>query len=103
MLREFFLGFVKIHILFHASQGPIYGLGMIRELARHGYNISPGTLYPILHSLAQGGFLRGHKAVVGGKVRKYYQITPHGLEALQEARPKIEELVREVMEGMSRG
>jgi len=54
--RTFFLGFVRLHILYHASQGPIYGLEMIRELSRHGYQLSPGTLYPILHGLEKKGF-----------------------------------------------
>ncbi len=57
MLRDFFLGFIKIHILHHAAQEPIYGLAMIDELRRHGYDLSPGTLYPILHSLERAGYL----------------------------------------------
>jgi DNA-binding PadR family transcriptional regulator len=36
--------------------------------------------------------------VVGGKVRKYYAITPRGRKALAVAREKIRELVREVLE-----
>lgn len=51
MIRDFFLGFVKIHILHHAEQEPVYGLALIEELRRHGYTLSPGTLYPILHQL----------------------------------------------------
>ncbi|MEE8392587.1 MAG: helix-turn-helix transcriptional regulator, partial [Anaerolineae bacterium] len=51
MLRELFLGFIKIHILHHAGQEPVYGLWLIEELAHHGYTVSPGTLYPTLHSL----------------------------------------------------
>lgn len=42
MFRDFFLGFIKVHILHHAAEEPIYGLGMIEELGRHGYEISPG-------------------------------------------------------------
>ncbi|NMC01995.1 MAG: PadR family transcriptional regulator, partial [Chloroflexi bacterium] len=47
--RELFLGFVKAHILYHAGREAVYGLWLIEELARHGYELSPGTLYPILH------------------------------------------------------
>ena len=54
--REFFLGFIKIHILYHASKEAIYGADIAAELARHGYNISPGTLYPTLHRLTREGF-----------------------------------------------
>lgn len=57
MLRDFFLGFVRIHILHHAAEEPIYGLAMIEELGRHGYEVSPGTIYPILHGMERGGWL----------------------------------------------
>ncbi|MBI3972982.1 MAG: helix-turn-helix transcriptional regulator [Chloroflexi bacterium] len=99
MLRDFFLGFVKIHILHHAAQAPVYGLALIEELRRHGYELSPGTLYPVLHSLEAAGYLRREDRVVGGKVRKYYAATDEGRRALADARAKIWELVDEVLEG----
>ncbi|RIK35793.1 MAG: PadR family transcriptional regulator [Chloroflexi bacterium] len=99
MIRDFFLGFIKIHILHHAEQEPVYGLALIEELRRHGYELSPGTLYPILHQLEAQGYLVAEEKVVQGKVRKYYRITPGGSQALAEARPKIHELVDEVLEG----
>jgi DNA-binding PadR family transcriptional regulator len=98
MLRDFFLGFIKIHILHHAAEEPIYGLWMIEELKRHGYDLSPGTLYPILHGLEESGYLAREDRVVGGKVRKYYTITDAGRQALTEARQQIGELVDEVLE-----
>src|SRR5258708_7930375 len=98
MLRDFFLGFIQIHVLHHAAQEPIYGVAMIEELARHGYELSPGTLYPLLHSLEEQGYLARTNQVVEGRVRKYYVITNAGRTALQEAKLKIAELVREVLE-----
>ncbi len=98
MLRDFFLGFVKIHVLHHVSHEPWYGVQIIEELAHHGYDLSPGTLYPLLHSLEEAGYVQREDRVVDGKVRKYYQITPLGEEALKEARAKIRELVDEVLE-----
>ena len=95
--RKFFLGFIKIHILYHASEGEICGVGISEELSRHGYSISPGTLYPTLHSLERDGYLRSERRVVGGKMRKYYTITKSGLELLERSREKIRELVDEVM------
>ena len=97
MLKDFFLGFVKIHILYHASKAPIYGVEMLEELARHGYRLSPGTVYPTLHRLARDGYLLRQTRIVDGKVRKYYTITDQGLAALDEARGKIKELVDEVV------
>jgi len=98
MIRDFFLGFIKIHILHHASEGEIYGAAMMEELRAHGYRISPGTLYPTLHSLEGKGYLSSREAVEGGRRRKYYSITPKGRIALGKAREKIGELVEEVLE-----
>jgi DNA-binding PadR family transcriptional regulator len=97
--REFFLGFIKIHILYHAAKEPVYGIDIMEELARHGYTVSPGTLYPTLHRLTKEGFLKSETRVVGGKVRKYYIATTAGKRVLKESRRKIRELVSEIMEG----
>ena len=97
MLRDFFLGFVKIHTLYHAGQAPVYGLELVAELARHGYQISPGTLYPMLHSLERQGYLVSEKRLVEGRWRKYYTLTERGQAALEEARDRILELVHEVL------
>lgn len=96
--REFFLGFIRIHILYHASKEPISGVEIAEELRRHGYYLSPGTLYPSLHRLEKQGYLERSSRVVAGKVRKYYVITEEGLEILKDASKKIRELVDEVLE-----
>ena len=94
--RDFFLGFIRLHILYHASQDAIFGLDMIRELATHGYQLSPGTLYPILHGMERDGFLRSEKQIVDGKIRKNYYITKDGRAALKEAIIKVRVLMDEV-------
>lgn len=99
MIRDFFLGFIKIHILFHATEAPVYGLEMIRELETHGYRLSPGTLYPILHKLERQGYLQAERQVVGGKIRKYYTATARGRSALVEAYAKARELLDEIAPG----
>ena len=98
MLRNFFLGFIKIHILHHAGEAPVYGLALIAELRRHGYELSPGTLYPVLHQLEEAGYLSRLDRVVNGKVRKYYALTRRGAAALSDVREKTAELVGEVLE-----
>ncbi len=98
MIRDVFLSFVRVHILHHAAKGRIFGLEMIDELRRHGYALSPGTLYPILHGLEQSGLLKCEQEVVGGKVRKYYTATAKGRRMLAEVRKKIQELVGELLE-----
>jgi len=95
--REFFLGFIKIHILYHASKEPIFGVEIAKELARHGYSISPGTLYPTLHRLEKEGYLKSSHRVVNGRVRRYYQATAEGKPALEQSEKMIMELVNEVI------
>lgn len=96
--REFFLGFIKIHILYHASKEAIFGVEIAKELARHGYSISPGTLYPTLHRLEKEGYLESSSKVVNGKARKYYKATTRGKLVLKQSKNKIRELVTEVIE-----
>jgi DNA-binding PadR family transcriptional regulator len=97
IVRDVFLAFVRVHILHHAAKEPIFGLEMIEELHRHGYALSPGTLYPILHGLENAGFLNSEGKVVNGKMRKYYKATGKGRRMLVELREKISELVDEVL------
>ncbi len=98
ILRRLFLGFIQVHILYHAQQEPVYGTFMIKELKNHGYDISAGTLYPIINNLADAGLLEKNDRVIEGKVRKYYTITSAGIKVLTEAKEKAEELVREIRE-----
>jgi PadR family transcriptional regulator PadR len=91
-----FASFIELHVLHHASEEPVYGLWLIEELAEHGYKISPGTLYPLLHSMESAGLLKSRNSIFKGKVRKYYSITPKGKRYLQKAKRQVGELVREV-------
>lgn len=97
MIRELFLGFIRIHILYHASLSPVYGFELIMELKRHGYHVSPGTIYPILSKLEQGGLLTSERTIVEGKIRKYYKITKNGSKILLEAKEKVRELAYEIL------
>ncbi len=63
--QELLTGLIRIHILYHACNEPIFGLGMIEELHRHGYKLSAGTLYPMLHGLEKKGLLRSRKIRLG--------------------------------------
>lgn len=98
IMRKLFLGFIQIHILHHSKKEPFYGVWMIEELREHGYDMSPGTLYPLLHSMESSGLIEKEEKIVDGKVRKYYNITKLGIEALKEAREKAYELFKEIKE-----
>ncbi len=98
VFRNLFLGFIRLHILYHASKEPVFGLSLIQELERHGYGMSPGTLYPILHQMERAGFLFAERSVTGGKMRKYYRISEEGKQALAQSYTKIKELSDELNE-----
>jgi len=97
--RDLYSGLIRLHVLHHAAREPIFGLGMIEELARHGYRISPGSLYPLLHGLEQKGYLRSMEQRNGKSLRKVYRATPLGRKALSAASSKVRELLRELIEG----
>jgi len=97
LIRHFYGGFVRLHLLHHAAKEPICGVEMMAELARHGYRLGPGTLYPILHNLQTDGYLSCSQEVVNGRRRKNYRLTKKGQRLLREAQAKIRELVAEVL------
>ena len=97
--RDLYSGLIRLHVLHHAVQEPLFGLGMIEELARHGYRISPGSLYPLLHSLEKKGYLGSTERRNGKSLRRIYRATPLGKKALAAAKDKVFELLRELMEG----
>ena len=95
--REILLSFWKVHILHHAAKGPVHGQWMLDELRHHGYEISPGTLYPLLARLERLGWLRGKSDPAAGKrARKDYRLTPAGKKVLAQVRVALAELKGEV-------
>jgi DNA-binding PadR family transcriptional regulator len=93
ILRDIILAFARVYVLHHAAEDRIFGLEMMDELRRHGYDISPGTLYPLLHALEEGGVLTSEQEFIEGKGRRYYRSTKAGNALLVSLREKIRELV----------
>ncbi len=96
--RNLYTGLVRLHILHHAVEGPIFGQAMIDELSRHGYRLSAGTLYPILHGMERQGNLRSRLTLKEGRNRRVYRATPSGRKALVTARQRVQELFGEMFE-----
>src|SRR5689334_5558227 len=96
--RDLYSGLIRLHVLHHAVKEPIFGLGMIEELARHGYKISAGSLYPLLQKLEQKGYLRSTEVRNGKSRRVVYRATPLGKRALAAAKSKVHELFHELIE-----
>ncbi len=96
--KYLYAGLIRLHLLHHAAKEPIYGLAMIEELQRHGYKISAGTLYPILHGLESKGYLTSTEERSGSAARRVYRATPAGAKALAAAKLKLRELFGELFE-----
>lgn len=96
--KELYSGLIRLHILHHAAEGEVFGLGIISELRRHGYDLSPGTLYPMLHRLEKCGYLVSRERREGRRWRRTYRATSTGRAALKEAKAKVQELFAELFE-----
>ncbi|MGN6643852.1 MAG: PadR family transcriptional regulator [Verrucomicrobiota bacterium] len=96
--REILLSFWKVHILHHADEGALHGNWMLSELRRHGYDISPGTLYPLLNRMERLGWLKSvPDSRKGKRARKDYRLTIEGRRVLAQVREQITELYDEVV------
>jgi DNA-binding PadR family transcriptional regulator len=98
LTREILLGFWKVHILHHAAEHPVVGQWILTELRRHGYDISPGTLYPLLKRMERNGWLRCETEPDGGpRGRRYYHLTSAGGDIVALLREAVVELHQEVV------
>jgi PadR family transcriptional regulator PadR len=97
--RDLYSGLIRLHVLHHAAEEPIFGLGMIEELGRHGYRISPGSLYPLLQGLEKKGYLKSSQERNGRSLRRIYRATKLGRRALAASKAKVRELFHELIEG----
>jgi len=98
VLRHLFLGFIRLHVLYHAEKEPICGVELIDELRHHGYDVGPGTLYPLLHQLQEAGHVTSADQIVAGKRRKNLRITAKGKRLLAKARTQLKELATEILD-----
>jgi len=96
--KDLYSGLIRLHVLHHACQEPIFGAGIIEELWRHGYRLSPGTLYPLLHGLEEKGYLRSSEEGSGRQPRRVYRATQKGRKVLDSAKEKVRELFSELLE-----
>lgn len=91
-------GMIRLHVLHHATKEPVFGNWMIEELAHHGYKVSAGTLYPLLHGMERDGYLTSTEKQTDGHIRRLYRATAKGRRGLRESKARIRELFKEVVE-----
>ncbi len=93
--HDLLAGFVRLHVLHHAAEHEVYGQWMIDELATHGYRLSPGTLYPMLHAMERRGYLTSRVERAGRSIRKLYRATAFGRKGLALAKARLQEFIGE--------
>lgn len=80
--KELLKGTLKTIVLrLLAEEGRMYGYQMtrrVRELSAGELELTEGALYPTLHKLEQAGLVTTEKEQVGGRMRKYYRLSPAG-------------------------
>jgi len=96
--KDLYKALIRLHVLHHAAEQAIYGSWMIEELREHGYEISPGTLYPMLHGLTRKGYLTVKQESPGKRARRLYRITALGRAVLDDSKDKMKELFGELFE-----
>ena len=95
-------GSMTMLILKLLSEKDMYGYEMIdtlRQKSQNVFELKAGTLYPLLHSLEDKGFLTVYEQEAAGKTRKYYSLTGQSVhsatkqktEPLRSKLPNIEQ------------
>jgi DNA-binding PadR family transcriptional regulator len=98
VLRHLSLGFIRLHVLYHAGKESICGVELMDELRHHGYEVGPGTIYPMLHQMEAKGLLACEEELLNGKRRKNFRATAKGRKLLDQARARLRELASEVLD-----
>lgn len=88
---------MRLHVLHHSAREPVHGTWLMAELRRHGHDVSPGTLYPILHNMEAHGLITSEHIVVDGRRLRRYVITDEGRIALDQARIMLWHLCHELL------
>ncbi len=91
--KELIKGSTSLLILSILSRDDLYGYRIIRELeiaSEHAFEMTEGTLYPILHALEKEEYLVSYWRAFDGRNRKYYHITKKGLRELKRQKEEWE-------------
>ena len=85
-------GLLDVCVLAAIKDGESYGYQIIKDVKPY-LEISESTLYPILRRLEAAQLLTVRTAEHNGRLRKYYQITPTGLERIEEFKEEWREIM----------
>jgi len=99
MMHSFWQGILKFFVLHQAAQSPVYGGRLKKQLQDWDYDISPGSLYPMLHTLEKAMLLKSRVKIFKGRARKYYDITDEGRALLAEVQEKLADVLTRMLAG----
>ena len=85
-------GLLDVCVLAAIKSKDSYGYKIIKDMSPY-IEISESTLYPILRRLESARLMTVYTAEHGGRLRKYYRITPAGLERLETFKREWKEIV----------
>lgn len=85
-------GLLDVCVLAAIKDRDSYGYQIIKDIKPY-VEISESTLYPILRRLESGQLLTVRSAEHNGRLRKYYHITPLGLERIEAFRKEWQEIL----------
>jgi PadR family transcriptional regulator, regulatory protein PadR len=97
MMQSFWQGILKFFVLQKIAQGPAYGGRLKKQLSECGYDISPGSLYPLLHALEKGSLVSSRVKIFKGRARKYYEITNQGRTVLAELQKELTHIMSKIL------
>jgi DNA-binding PadR family transcriptional regulator len=79
-----------------------YGYSLLQTLAEKGMEIDQGTLYPLMRRLEKQGLLDSEWLVEGSRPRRYYVLSSHGQQVLEELTSEWTKMVQ-VMQSLLQG
>lgn len=79
-------GSISLLLMKLLEEKELYGYQMIealRQQSDHTFDLKAGTLYPLLHTLEQKGYITAREAhAEGARPRRYYRLTKEGRSQL---------------------
>lgn len=97
-------GVVEYCVLGLLARGPMYGWELAERLSDEGLIASIGTLYPLLSRLRQSDWVQTfERPSDAGPVRRYYELTEHGVQQLARFRASWTPFARSVAHLIAEG
>ena len=99
MARNDLQGTLDLLVLKTLSQmEELHGYGIVLHIQRASEDllaVEEGSLYPALHRMEMGGWIRSEwKVTETNRKAKYYRLTPAGQKELEKAEASFEQLVK---------